>query len=136
MRKPRPKPLDRSGPVVQLAVNNPIITHEQLAAQHFQPIATFVGLSENFEKLERHEGFLRKIAIVSRFAVSMLGQTKSEMIDGLKKVDDAQPADEMLKWLTDGREAAAELLDMIEQAEARFAIAMANVYNEDGSRKH
>jgi len=66
----------------------------------------------------------------------MLGQTKPELIDGLKKMDNARRDDEMLKWLMDGREAAEELLDMIHQAETRFAVAMANVYDEDGKPRH
>jgi hypothetical protein len=127
MRKPKLKPIDRSTPVVQLAVNNPIITHEQMAALHFEPVPTFVGLSDDFEKLERHEGFLRKIAIISRVAVSMLGLTRAEIIENIRKEENPRRDDEMLKWLMDGREAADELVDMIRQAETRYGIAMARL---------
>ena len=43
--------------------------------------------------------------------------------------------DATLKMICDSREDAEELVKMIEQAKWRYMIAMANVYNEDGSRR-
>jgi hypothetical protein len=134
MRKPKmKKPTNSSGPVVKLAVSNQVITHEEMAALDFKPIPTFVGLNDSIDKMERHETFLRKIAIMSRSAVSLLGLPKAEIIANIRKGADRQSDDEIFKALMDGREAADELADMIKQAETRFACAMANVYNEDGS---
>jgi hypothetical protein len=127
------KPTDCSAPVVKLAVNNPVCSHDELAAIDFQPVATFVGLPNDLSKLERHESFLRSIAIISRVAVSMLGLSKAEVVENIRKGGDQEHDVEMLEWLADGRKSATELLDMITRAECRYACAMASVYNEDGS---
>jgi hypothetical protein len=133
MKKPKmKKPADCSAPVVKLAVSNQVISHDEMAAVDFKPIPTFVGLNDSFDKMERHEEFLRKIAIVSRLAITFLGRTKAELVENVREAGN-ETNDGMLKWLMDGREAADELADMLKQAETRFAVAMANVYNEDGS---
>jgi hypothetical protein len=134
MRKPKmKKPANCSAPIVKLAVSNQVITHEEMAALDFKPIPTFVGINDSLDKMERHETFLRKIAIVSRMAAHLLGLPKAEIIANIRKGADRQSDDEIFEALTDGREAADELADMIKQAETRLACAMANVYNEDGS---
>jgi hypothetical protein len=50
-----------------------------------------------------------------------LSQTKAEIIGRIRELNDPKGDDAILKALMDGREAAAELLHMIQQAELRFA---------------
>jgi hypothetical protein len=56
-RKPKmKKPADCSAPVVKLAVDNPIISHEEMAAMDFKPVPT---LAEFATDLQKHEGTKR-----------------------------------------------------------------------------
>jgi hypothetical protein len=73
--------------VVSLAVSNPICTHEELAAMEFEPWPHFVNFGKDPEAMERHEEVLRTISITSRFAVSMLGKTKDELIESVRHFD-------------------------------------------------
>jgi hypothetical protein len=59
-----------------------------------------------------------------------------EMVKHYDAQDDESHGNDMLKVLCDGKEFPEELVEMIAQAELRWAIAMANVYNEDGNQKH
>jgi hypothetical protein len=116
--------------------SKPQITHQQLAAQHFEPIPGFVNLNTNEERKEQHEGALQDISVVSRMAIHLLGLHKSEMIQNMKKKaaeDGHRTADEMLKMFVRGRERTEALLKLIECAEIRFASSMASVFREDGS---
>jgi len=42
-------------------------------------------------------------------------------------------SDGILKYLADARDAAEQLVNIIQSAELRFAVAMANVYQENGA---
>jgi hypothetical protein len=54
MKKPKmKKPADCSASVVKLAVNNPTVTHDQMAAQDFEPFLEFVNLDAKSGLLER-----------------------------------------------------------------------------------
>jgi hypothetical protein len=115
----------------------PTITHEQLAAQDFEPVPEFVGLSDAVKKI--HEQKLDDVSIVSRMSLHLLGLTKAEIIKNMREMaldTDMAEADEMLQTFVNGRELAECLVEMITAAEVRFASAMANVYAEDGSLKH
>ena len=123
-----------SGRIISLAVSNPICTHEELAAMDFKPWPPFINFGKDHEAMEHHEQVLRTISITSRFAVSMLGKTKAELVESVRNLDkDHDEADSMtfLKYLTEGREKVEALLDFITTAEARHACAMAVVYSGD-----
>lgn len=130
MKSPKlKKPTDCSAPVVSLAVSNPIITHEQLAAQDFEPSPEFVTVDPGL--LESHEDRLKKISVASRMAIATLGFTKAQLIERTK--DDPETCDSILKFLSDARELTEQLADFIKSAELRHAVALANVCAEDGS---
>jgi hypothetical protein len=118
----------------------PGITHAQLAAQPFEPVKEFVDLNSNLEMKERHEAKLQDIAVVSRMAIHRLGLPKTELIENMRKMvaengGSPKSADEMLKCFVTGRELTKVLLKLIETAEIRFASAMANVFDEDGTMR-
>jgi hypothetical protein len=118
-----------------LPAGGPCITHEQLAAQDFEPIPSFVGFSSDEQQKQKLEKFLADAAFVVRVSARINERTKAEVIELVKQMDasdDAAESDEMLKLLVDGRENVQELVAMLEGAEVRFAIAMANVYTEAG----
>jgi hypothetical protein len=111
----------------------PSITHDELASTTFEPIPEFVGLSP--EAKETHEARLQDISIVSRMAIHLLGLPKEEVVQKLRKraeADGAAAPDEMLGTLAHGRELTQRLVRMLEAAEARFAVALANVIDQDG----
>ncbi len=136
-RKIKP-PADISARVVQLAVDNPIITHEQLAAQGFEPFSKFVGFGKNPKAQVEHEEILRSIGIMSRFSIAILGMTKAELIDTVRSTDSARDdevsSSSMLWYLTGAREKLEALLAFVTAAELRQASAMANVYSDDGEK--
>jgi len=124
--------------VVRLAVHNPIISHEELAAQEFEPSPYFIGFDKNPKAMEEHEEKLRTIAVMSRFAISTLGKSKAELIETVRKMDEDEDEDvnssNFLKYLLDSRGKVEAVLEFIVLAECRFAVAMANVYSEDGEK--
>ncbi len=113
------------------------ITHEQLAAQPFEPVPEFANLNSKPTVRERHERQLHDIAVVSRMAIHLLGLPKSEVVQILRSMvaenNNAKSADEMLRTFVKGREMAQALVKVIEAAETRFAVAMANVVDQDGT---
>jgi hypothetical protein len=124
--------------VVSLAVSNPIITHEQLAALDWEPSPFFIGFDKNPEAMEEHEEKLRSIGIMSRFAVALLGKTKAELIEAVRAMDKDRDDDvnsaNFLKYMVDARKKIEALLAFVTAIEGRHACAMANVYSEDGAR--
>jgi hypothetical protein len=111
-----------------------IVTHAELAAMAFEPVPEFVGLTS--EAKETHEAKLQDISVVSRMAIHFLGLKKAEAIDKLRRwaaTDGAAAPDEMLKTFAHGRELTQRLVVMLEAAETRFAVALANVVDQDGA---
>jgi hypothetical protein len=123
------KPTDCSTPVVHLAVNNPVITHEQLAAQDFEPNPEFGEF--DLKMIEANEDNLKTICVGARMGLHMLSQSKTELIAGVRKANGN--ASDILKFMCDTRELAEQLVNLLMAAETRFAVAMANVYSEDGA---
>jgi hypothetical protein len=125
--------------VVRLATSTPVCTHEQLAAMPFEPFPGFVNFGQDPEAMEHHEEFLRSISVASRFALSMLGKTKAELIESVRHFDKDhdEEANSMtfLTYLTDAREKAETLLSFITTAECRHACAMAVVYSDDDAKQ-
>jgi hypothetical protein len=125
--------------VVRLAASTPICTHEELAAMSFEPWPGFVGFGKDPQAMEHHEEFLRAISIASRFAVSLLGKTKTELIESVRHFDEDrdEEANSMtfLTYLTDAREKAEALLRFITTAECRHACAMACAYPDDDAKQ-
>lgn len=135
-RQPKMKlPADTSGPIVQLAVDNPIVTHEELAALEFEADPHFASFGNNAKAQTEHEERLRSIGIMSRFSLVILGMTKQELIDTVRSMDkDKDPeadSSSMLYYLTGAREKLEALLAFVTAAELRHASAMACVYPDD-----
>jgi len=122
-------PANTSGRVVQLAVDNPIITYEQLAALEFEPWSPFVGFDKKPKAMEEHEEKLRSIGVMSRFS-------KAKLIETVRSMDEAKDEEasssSMLEYLTGARERLEALLAFVTAAEFRHASAMACVYSDDG----
>jgi hypothetical protein len=136
-RKIKP-PADTSGRVVQLAVDNPIITHEELAALEFEPCSHFIGFDKNPKAMEEHEEKLRSMGIMSRFSIAILGMTKAKLIETVRSMDKAKDEEvsssAMLCYITGAREKLEAILAFVTAAEFRHASAMACVYSDDGAR--
>jgi hypothetical protein len=113
--------------VVKLAVSNPIITHQQLADQQFEPVADFVNISDSLEKQRSHAAKMQRFEITLRMAIALLGKTKAELIEGVKNMEGA---DELLREFSEASDLAKELASMISSAECRVACALANVCDE------
>jgi hypothetical protein len=124
--------------VVRIAVSNPIVTHEQLAAQEFEPWPEFVGFDKNPKAMEEHEQKLRSLGIMSRFAIGLLSKTKQELIESVRAMDKDRDEEvnsmNFLEYMSGAREKVEALLSFITAAEIRQACAMANVYSDDGDK--
>jgi hypothetical protein len=131
-------PADTSGPVVQLAVDNPIITHEQLAAAEFEPWPELVGFGKNPKAQEEHEERLRSLGVMSRFSLAILGMTKAELIDRVRSMDEDKDEEAnsgtFLWYLTGARERLEAILSFVISAEIRHASAMACVYSDESEK--
>jgi hypothetical protein len=81
--------------VVRLAVTNPeklleILSHEEMAAQEFEPVPQLRGQkAKTFEELRKHQQRLDDFCVSVRMALSVLGQTKAELIEGLSEMSKA-----------------------------------------------
>jgi phosphatidylserine/phosphatidylglycerophosphate/cardiolipin synthase-like enzyme len=107
------------------------ITHRQLAAKSFEPIAEFVNLNAKPTVKERHEQQLENIAVISRLAIHMLGKQKSELVQSLRNLGSVHTADDMFRSIVEGRESAEALVRLIESAEMRIAIALASLVDQN-----
>jgi hypothetical protein len=82
--------------VVHLAVTNPeklleILSHEEMAAQEFEPVPQLRGpKAQTFEELRKHQERLDDFCVSVHMAPSVLGQTKAELIAGLVAMDMAE----------------------------------------------
>jgi hypothetical protein len=121
--------------VVRLAIDNPIITHEELAALPFEPESRLAGFDQNPKAIEDHEEKLRHIGIMSRFAIAMLSKSKAELIESVRGMDEKRDEEvnsmSFLAYLTAAREKTEAILSFLTAAEIRHACAMANVYAGD-----
>jgi hypothetical protein len=122
-----------TGHVIKLVVDNPIISHDELAAQDFKAEPAFNGR----RRQEAHERMLIDLGISSRMAIGLLGKSKSEILKGMRAFDaedGKSGVDEVLDAFDIGIEVAETMLSVIQQAKSRYMIALANVYDEDGKR--
>jgi hypothetical protein len=103
------------------------ITHQQLAAQLFEPVPDFINLNAKPTVREDHERRLEEIGAVSRIALHLLGKSKPELIPDLRAMGCVHAADDLFRSIVEGREAAQALVRLIESAETRVAVALANV---------
>jgi hypothetical protein len=108
-----------------------VITHEQLAAQHFEPDDTYEELREKDEEL------LRDLALAVRFALGVLRKTKPELIEAMKKMgedDGLEPEapERLLGTFMRGRELAELFQHLTASAECRIAVAIANIRPDEG----
>jgi hypothetical protein len=125
--------------VIRLATSSPICSHHELAALDFEPDQHFVNFGKNPEAQEQHEERLRSVCIGSRFAMAILGRTKTEMIESIRAldVDQDDEANSMtfLQYMTDTREKLEALLAFVTSAEVRHACAMANAYPDEKEKQ-
>ena len=79
---------------------------------------------------------LSTFCIAGRMAMGMLSLTTAELIEAIRKCDadnKGESSSDMLRFLSDARDLREELSELIQAAELRHAVAMANVCAEDGS---
>ena|ERR1700722_18098176 len=116
--------------IVQLVAETPLITMQQLVDQEFEAVAEFANFQTDVASVVAHEEKLRNIAIGSRFAITVLGRSKAELIDLVKSMveqEDGESEIEALhKCLVDSRNLAEALTEMMMTAECRVAVAIAN----------
>jgi hypothetical protein len=75
----------------------------------------------------------RTSQVVYRLAIHMLGKPKSELVQSLRNLGSVQSADDLFRTVVEGREMAQALVRLIESAEMRIALALANVIDPDGT---
>jgi hypothetical protein len=100
----------------------------------FEPWPHFVNFGKDPEAMERHEEVLRTISITSRFAVSLLGKTKAELIESVRHFDKDHDEEANSMTFLKYREKVEALLNFITTAEARHACAMAVVYSDENEK--
>jgi hypothetical protein len=126
--------------VVRLAASTeqPLCSHEELAAMTFEPWPIFVDFEKKPGNLEKHRDQIHNVGTMSKFAIAVLGLTKDQLIEKVRQIDGGGDpevtADNFLRYMVFAREDLEELLTIVTAAEYRHACAMANVYAEDGTK--
>jgi hypothetical protein len=114
-----------------LAVSNlkrPIITHEELAALDFEPYEPDVSPPDALKTLDETLG---QFWAAARSALGVVKMTKVELIAMTRKIGakgSREEAERLLQFLVGGRELTEGLHKLIEAAEIRTAVALANIY--------
>ena len=114
-----------------LAVSNlkrPIMTYEELAALDFEPYEPDISPPDALKTLNETLG---QFWAAARSALGVLKMTKAELIAMAREVGEKGSRDDaegLLQFLVGGRELTEELHKLIEVAEIRTAVALANVY--------
>jgi hypothetical protein len=114
-----------------LAVSNlkrPIMTYEELAALDFEPYEPDISPPDALKTLDETLG---QFWAAARSALGVLKMTKAELIAMAREVGEKGSRDDaegLLQFLVGGRELTEELHKLIEVAEIRTAVALANVY--------
>jgi hypothetical protein len=126
--------------VIRLAASTeqPLCSHEELAAMTFEPWPIFVDFEKKSGNLEKHRDQLQNVGTMSAFAIAVLGLTKDQLIEKVRQIDSGGDpevtADNFLRYMVFAREDLEELLTIVTTAEYRHACAIANVYAEDGTK--
>jgi hypothetical protein len=126
--------------ILRLAVTNPeklleILSHEEMAAQEFEPVPQLRGpKAQTFEELRKHQQRLDDFCVSVRMALSVLGQTKAELIEGLVAMEKAvggegfDDVEDFVKSFGNAADQAATLVHFLRSAHLRLSVAMHNVY--------
>ena len=128
--------MSTSKKVIRLAVSNPreTLSHAQVRDQEFEPIPQLAGSkAQTFDELRKHQERLNNFCVMVRMSLGILGQTKAELIEAIRKMDEECGHDDVEKLLNsfiDGAALGESLLHFLKSAECRIAIAMHNVYPE------
>jgi hypothetical protein len=126
--------------ILRLAVTNPeklleILSHEEMAKQEFEPVPQLAGSkAKTFKELKKHQERLDDFCVMVRMALTILGQTKAELIAFLTatdKEDGYEAVESFVKSFADGAERADTLKHFLRSAELRLTVAMHNVYPDD-----
>jgi hypothetical protein len=128
--------------VTRLAASTeqPICSHEELAAMEFEPWPSFVDFDIKPGAAEGHRDQILNLGRMSKFAIAILGMTKEQLIEKVREIDanaedeNDLTADNFLRHMVYAREDLEELRTIVTTAEYRHACAIANVYAEDGSK--
>jgi hypothetical protein len=86
-----------------------------------------VDFQNRADRIKAHEEKLQDLAISSRFAIAVLGQSKTQLIDMVNSMDEGglRHADEFLQCLVNGRKMTEAILEFITAAEHRITVALA-----------
>jgi hypothetical protein len=113
--------------VVRLAVSNKAATLEEIGEIDFEAVPEFINFQNDFKRCEKHEERLRSLAIASRWAITILGKTKAEVIEVVKACDDSSglnAIEELHKSLESAHGLADSIKGMIDAASHRLGVAM------------
>jgi hypothetical protein len=103
--------------VVRLAASTeqPLCSHEELAAMKFEPWPIFVAFEQKPGNVEKHRDQINNIGTMSKFAIAVLGLTKDELIEKVRQIDGGGDpevtADNFLRYMVFAREDLEELPD-------------------------
>jgi len=104
-----------------------VLTHAELAAQDFKP-----WTPPTREELGKWREILENLHQMVQLAHGVMGKSKPELIESLLKADAGHVAT-LVKRLARERETAQELVKLLDAAECRLMIAMANIYPDRGN---
>jgi hypothetical protein len=128
--------------ILRLAVANPgklleILSHKEMAGQEFEPVPQLAGSkAKTFEEFKKHQERLDDFCVMVRMALTILGQTKAELIAFLTatdKEDGFDAVEAFVKSFADGAERGETLVHFLRSAQLRLSVAMHNVYPDDGT---
>jgi hypothetical protein len=123
--------------VVRLAVKNPpleIMSYQQVRDQDFDPIPQRVG-QPPYETLKADQDKFESFGVSVRMALATLGKTKAELIEDVRRFDKEHGHEgtcALLASFTDGAEMGELLLHFVKSAEIRIAVALHNIYDDEG----
>ena len=115
------------GNVAHLVVANNPCSLRNAAKMDFEAHPDYVNFQSNKKLLESHEDRLRNLAIASRLAMIVLSQSKTEMVDWLKSMDEeggGEAAEALGDQIVHGAEMAKLLTDFLQSARAQLTVAM------------
>jgi hypothetical protein len=131
---------DTDNNVLRLAVANPgklleILSHKEMAGQEFEPVPQLAGSkAKTFEELKKYQERLDDFCVVVRMALTVLGQTKADLIAFLTATDEEggyDAAEHFVKSFADGADRGESLVHFLRSAQLRLTVAMHNVYPDD-----
>src|SRR6266508_1132774 len=118
MRKTRAKRLS------VIENNSPPATHASIAALQFSDVKLFRNMTQA-QRLKKSHDIADAVRPVAVLAAELLAIDKAELVAKVKT--EYEVLGPMLMWLAHGAENARCMMNIIKSAEARLAIALANV---------